>query len=990
MPASPPNPAPNAAARRVGTVLGNYDLLRIVGKGGMAVVYEAEDRILGRRVALKVLNAKFADDPEYLHRFHREAKAAAKVRHPNVVGLYEANQVGGVFYIAMPLIDGGSAQEFLRTKKRFRWDEATRVIADVCRGLAAAHAAGLIHRDIKPANIMRSLDGKVMLADFGLVKPTDGTTLQSITGSGSVVGTPEFMSPEQCTGQALDPRSDIYGLGATFFALLIGHSPFTRPEPLATMYAHVNEPIPDPRSWIEDIPEACVRVLRRALAKSPDDRHQSALEMLGELERILSQPQIEKESSAEWEELFTQLSQARLKSPVTAIRKRSRSGNRAVAAVMATLAIGVLVAGAFALHAWMTSGPASKTGKAPDPPDEVVVDPPVDPVRLPPDGPIIVDPPTPKVEPDPAVAIARREFDELRAFADRGVREKNRTMMRLAIDRRAAFGRKHEVSSDPIIKELVAQARRPEPRLSPPWAIAIAEYPVARDVRPPFAAHFDMLSVGVGRPDGFDEISLTDGRVISCRLHDSALVFGPVSGFPEHSRHWMVVDGGRLAYVERGVDEVVFLPSRLTQPPACMGQSGSNHFLFVGTDAGSDDLDARLVVWDAQRLKHVVDAPAHKRRIDGVHASPDGNTVVTVGADRLVRLWDPCESLLWEGTIGGGTRFRTDWSGESGAERVGRSGNRGILAVGGDDGAVEIWDTLARKRLTRIESAHPPGTPVDVALSLDCSRVVTFSGSDGKLRLFDLPSGAPAGPAVAACAPHANARLAAVSSRKLMAVHDPTAAKISVWDVDTGFDLPSTHPAENVGRLIWSDDFESQPLGVHPRGWRPMFNALVERMPGTGEVVNAVDDRHAVSGKQSLRLYGSQSALYYAATLRRLEATGSVRVELWLRGAGDAILGGHGFGLKLELVRDFSADPQHFTFVQTYNGAGRQCGRWSRMVFDFRRREGKTVYSVHEDDRIIHGYTHDADFIRDLPLLRLNVGNGNMWIDDVKVFALDD
>src|SRR5262249_29391260 len=162
--------------------------------------------------------------------------------------------------------------------------EGTQALIDACRGVGAAHSVGLIHRDIKPGNFMRAADGSIKVADFGLAKSVGGNS-RELTQTGVVVGTPFYMSPEQCEAKGLDPRSDIYSLGATYYTLLTGKSPFCDSDSVPQlMYAHCHGPVPDPRSINPTIPEACSRIIARAMAKAPDDRYQTAAAMQGDLQ----------------------------------------------------------------------------------------------------------------------------------------------------------------------------------------------------------------------------------------------------------------------------------------------------------------------------------------------------------------------------------------------------------------------------------------------------------------------------------------------------------------------------------------------------------------------------------------------------------------------------------------------------------------------------------------------------------------------------------
>lgn len=252
----------------------------------MSQVYEAEHILLQRRVALKVLPRSLARDKQTLKRFVREAKLASRLNHPNVVALYEIGQHHGIYYLVLEYVSGGSAEDFLRKRGPFHWRDATQIMAEVCRGLIAAHLAGLIHRDIKPGNIVRSKeDGTVKLADFGLAKSQESN--EGLTSIGLAVGTPHYMSPEQCQGQAVDERSDIYSMGATYFALLTGKPPFEAEPPLAVMYKHITEPVPDPRTILPSIDERCVPIIQRAMAKRPKERYMTAAELLYDLDAIL-------------------------------------------------------------------------------------------------------------------------------------------------------------------------------------------------------------------------------------------------------------------------------------------------------------------------------------------------------------------------------------------------------------------------------------------------------------------------------------------------------------------------------------------------------------------------------------------------------------------------------------------------------------------------------------------------------------------------------
>jgi serine/threonine protein kinase len=268
-------------------MLGKYRITGRLGKGGMGVVYRGEDTMLNRPVAIKVLPQSLSANETALQRFLMEARSAALLNHPNVVTVYEINESNGAYYLAMELVPGGSVQDLLAREGPPPWETAARMILGACKGLSAAHAVGLVHRDIKPANLLLTADGVVKIADFGLAKPIAHTNTP-ITLDGVVVGTPVFMSPEQCRSGTVDGRSDIYSLGATFYALLTGKAPYEGSTPVEVMFAHCNDPVPDPRQLIASVPPAVVRILERAMAKRREDRYPSTEGMIRDLDALLS------------------------------------------------------------------------------------------------------------------------------------------------------------------------------------------------------------------------------------------------------------------------------------------------------------------------------------------------------------------------------------------------------------------------------------------------------------------------------------------------------------------------------------------------------------------------------------------------------------------------------------------------------------------------------------------------------------------------------
>jgi urea transport system substrate-binding protein len=279
-------PLQNSGLLKVGQSVGRYAITAVLGQGGMGTVYKAYDKLIEREVAIKVLAEHLATHPTSLARFLAEAKAAGKVNHPNVVGIYEIGKEGSTHYLALEYVPAGSLSERVTGSGPMSVLQATQSLIDACKGVGAAHAAGLVHRDIKPANFMVTADGTVKVADFGLAKAAADTG-RHLTQTGTAVGTPFFMSPEQCEAKAVDHRTDVYSLGATYYSLLTGKYPFDNSGTVPQlMYAHCFGPIPDPRADNPAVPEACAKIVARAMAKSPADRYQSAADMLADLQAV--------------------------------------------------------------------------------------------------------------------------------------------------------------------------------------------------------------------------------------------------------------------------------------------------------------------------------------------------------------------------------------------------------------------------------------------------------------------------------------------------------------------------------------------------------------------------------------------------------------------------------------------------------------------------------------------------------------------------------
>jgi hypothetical protein len=267
-----------------GTTLGPYQVVSMLGKGGMGQVYRARDPRLGREVAIKVLSAALAETPGYLERFRREARAIAQLNHPNIVSIYDYGEQGSTTYLVMPLIQGGTLREYLDRRGMLPLNETVTLMEQVGGALQYAHERGLIHRDVKPANILVGPDGRALLSDFGIVRVVQGEdTGATLTHTGAFVGSPEYAAPEMVLGQPIDRRVDIYALGMMLYQLLTGRTAFSATTPVQLLMLQAQAQPPSPRSFNPAIPPAVETVILKALAKSPDQRFSSVAELVAAL-----------------------------------------------------------------------------------------------------------------------------------------------------------------------------------------------------------------------------------------------------------------------------------------------------------------------------------------------------------------------------------------------------------------------------------------------------------------------------------------------------------------------------------------------------------------------------------------------------------------------------------------------------------------------------------------------------------------------------------
>jgi beta-lactam-binding protein with PASTA domain/tRNA A-37 threonylcarbamoyl transferase component Bud32 len=262
-----------------------YQIIKHLARGGMADVFEAEDLLLNRRVAVKVLHANFASDQAFVARFRREAQAAANLSHPNIVAIYDWGKEGDTYFMVMELIRGQTLRQILRTEGALLPRRAAEIAAETAAALSIAHQHGIYHRDVKPGNIMITEDGSVKVTDFGIARALDDS--EELTRTGAVIGTATYFSPEQAQGLPADERSDVYALGIVLYETLTGKPPFTGESPVAVAYQHVST-MPSPaRDVNPDVPVEIAAIAEHAIAKDPANRYQSADSFRDDLLRYL-------------------------------------------------------------------------------------------------------------------------------------------------------------------------------------------------------------------------------------------------------------------------------------------------------------------------------------------------------------------------------------------------------------------------------------------------------------------------------------------------------------------------------------------------------------------------------------------------------------------------------------------------------------------------------------------------------------------------------
>jgi eukaryotic-like serine/threonine-protein kinase len=269
-------------------VAGRYEVEELVGTGGNSSVFRARDTLLERNVALKILHRQHLDDDEYVERFRREARAVAQLSHPNIVTVIDRGEEDGSQFIVFEFVDGENLKELIQREGPLPVEEALRIAIDIAHGLAFAHAQGIVHRDVKPQNVLLNGDGRPQVTDFGIARSLDVD--KGVTQTGTVLGTSNYIAPEQASGDHVDQQSDIYSLGVVLFELLTARLPFEGDNFVAIAMQHINQPAPDVRNARGDIPPRVAAAVARALEKDPARRFPTMDAFAAELEAALHEP----------------------------------------------------------------------------------------------------------------------------------------------------------------------------------------------------------------------------------------------------------------------------------------------------------------------------------------------------------------------------------------------------------------------------------------------------------------------------------------------------------------------------------------------------------------------------------------------------------------------------------------------------------------------------------------------------------------------------
>jgi serine/threonine protein kinase len=678
--------------------LGAYQVVAPLGHGGMAAVYKAYQPAMDRYVALKILPRQLALDPEFVGRFEQEAKVIAKLQHPHILPVHDFGEADGYTYIVMPFVDSGTLADLMK-RGPLPLDRIIGVMKQVGDALNYAHSRGIVHRDVKPSNVLVDASGNCLLTDFGISKIVESSARFTVTGS--LVGTPAYMSPEQAKGMAVDQRSDLYALGVILYEMATGQVPYTAETPLAVVIKHINDPLPLPRTMQPNLPEAVERVILKSLAKDPAERYASAAEMVAALQTApdLSVSRTPLSTAVEMAPALSPVSTPPASTtlapppPKTALRFSMRVLGLAGIAVLTLIGAGVLFGAVPLMLALVTTATPTITATLTSPPLTATSAP----------TPTFTHTPTPLPTatpiPTPDVAL----FVELGRWQAPG---EVRSLAWSPDGTRLALG-----LNDSTVRIWDAATGSEQFKLDED------EFPVLRVAWSPNGRR-----LAFGGDDGVVRIWNAETEAVEFALTGHSDNMLNLAWSP---------DGMRL--VSTGDDFIVRVWDAVNGQPlqVLTGHSGSvwgAAWAPDGSRFATSAFDGQIRIWDAATGKalHVLDG--RQDWVMSLSWSADGTRLASAGTNGLVRIWDPDT----------GTEVGSVSSPEKGwLWSVAWSPSGGQVVTSGKDGIVRVWEVQTGAQLRQFEG-HTKEVWGGAAWSPDGTRIAS-GALDGLVIVRGLP-----------------------------------------------------------------------------------------------------------------------------------------------------------------------------------------------------------------------------------------------------------